>query len=183
MAMDYTWRMREAGKQVWLRSFLFWNIASQRSLCPQRYWDFTKCVFTSVLFSVLFFCSSMLLWYKEDHKSAIYKKYMFPFKTTFFIKLSFISFLMFLFSGFSFFLLSSQTKYSKLYQILYFVSLLKLKTLGLTWQGKNLNVILKLLLGEKISGNPMFDLYTIQSSLSTKPWLTIWTAIFITSAF
>lgn len=171
MAMDYTWRMREAGKQVWLRSFLFWNIASQRSLCPQRYWDFTKCVFTSVLFSVLFFCSSMLLWYKEDHKSAIYKNYMFPFITTFFIKLSFISFLMFLFSGINFFLLSSQTKYSKLYQILYFVSLLKL------------NVILKLLLGEKISGNPMFDLYTIQSSLSTKPWLTIWTAIFITSAF
>lgn len=72
-------------------------------------WDFTKCVFTSVLFSVLFCCSSMLLWYKEDHERAIYKKYMFPFKTTFFIKLSFISLLMFLFSGISFFLLSSQT--------------------------------------------------------------------------
>lgn len=56
-------------------------------------WDFTKCVFTSVLFSVLFSCSSM--WYKKDHKSAIYKKYMLPFKTTFFIKLIFISFLMF----------------------------------------------------------------------------------------
>lgn len=124
----------------------------------------------------------MLLWYKEDHKSAIYKKYMFPFKTTFLIKLSFISLLMFLFSGISFFLLSSQTQYSKIYQILYFVSLLKLKTLGLTWQGRNLNIILKLLWVKSLE-TPKFDLYITQSILSTKPWLTIWTAIFITSAF